>query len=249
MNRYQIGIVGSGDFTGVMTEYLAPYANIIVSSRSHRSGDAGHGAQFADLEEVLARPIIIPSIPAQFFEEFFSKNANHINPDALVIDVCSVKQQPLQMLEKLLPNTCQIIGTHPMFGPASIQKNNGISGLPCVVCPVRVDEQTFADLALFLRETLKLKVLERTPEEHDREMAFVQGLSHYIGRVMDIMRIPQSELSTLAYDDLLDMKRVQGGDSWDLFSSIMKQNPYARDVNEQFKQACTELDEKLKAEL
>lgn len=246
MKKYQIGIVGYGDFTRVMVEYLAPYADIVVSSRSRELGDAGFGAVFAPISEVLSRGIIIPSIPSQFFEKFFSHSKDLINKDALVIDVCSVKTKPLSILEKLLPESCQIVGTHPMFGPASIAKNGGIKGLRCVVCPVRVDDTTFHKLNTFLSETLKLTVFERTPEQHDREMAYVQGLSHYIGRVMDHMKIPESELSTLAYEDLLDMKKIQGGDSWDLFKSIMEDNPYAEEVNQLFKQSCSLLDEKLR---
>lgn len=243
--KYQIGIIGYGDFTKLMCEYLAPYADIVVSSRSHDSGDAGFGSRFAMLDEVLSQPILIPSIPSQFFEIFFTENKDRINPDALVIDVCSVKVKPLQVLEQLLPETCQIIGTHPMFGPASVYKNNGLDGLKCVVCPVRVGQETLDSFTGFVADILKLRVINKTPEQHDQEMAYVQGLSHYIGRTMDIMNIPNTELATLAYDDLLDMKNIQGHDSWELFESIMNENPYAREVNQKFKQAIQQLDHQL----
>jgi len=243
--KYQIGIVGYGDFTKLMCEYLAPYADIIVSSRSHESGTAGFGARFAPLEEVLARSIIIPSIPSQFFEEFFTRNRQYISPESLIIDVCSVKVKPLAVLERLLPESCQIIGTHPMFGPASVSKNAGLAGLKCVVCPVRVSKEMFEEIRQFLNDSLKLVVIDKTPEQHDRDMAYVQGLSHYIGRTMDIMDIPDTELATLAYEDLLDMKKIQGHDSWDLFESIMHENPYAQEVNAQFKRASEELDKQL----
>ncbi len=101
------------------------------------------------------------------------------------------------------------------------------------------------DLRRFLTDDLKLQVLDRTPEEHDAEMAYVQGLSHYIGRLMDTMDIPTTELATIAYEDLLDMKRVQGSDSWELFRSIMTDNPYAKSVHEDLKKASAALDEKI----
>lgn len=243
--RYKIGIIGYGDFTRVLCEYLAPYADIVVSSREQQAGSAVFGARFGTVNEVLSQPIIIPSIPAQFFREFFTKHAALVNPDALVIDVASVKVVPLQLLHELLPSTCRIIGTHPMFGPASIVKNNGITGLKCAVCPVRIDDESFARFTQFLSDELKLRIFHKTPEEHDREMAYVQGLSHYIGRVMDEMDIPLSELSTLAYDDLIDMKRIQGGDSWDLFRSIMHENPYALEVNQAFDAACQRVNRRL----
>jgi len=247
MKRYSVGIIGYGDFTKLMIEWLSPYADIVVSSRQHNQGDAGFGATFAPLETVLARPIIIPSIPSQFFESFFTDNASLINPNALVVDVCSVKVKPLEILARLLPSTNSIIGTHPMFGPASVRKNGGISGLKCVVCPVRASSETVASFTTFLDANLHLRVIRKTPDQHDMEMAHIQGLSHYIGRTMDIMNIPDTELATLAYDDLMDMKNIQGQDSWDLFLSIMKDNPYAHEVNKKFKQACIDLDDKLQA--
>lgn len=245
MKRFSIGIVGYGDFTKLMLEYLAPYADIVASSRTYEEGDAGFGARFGSVEEVLKQPIIIPSIPSQFFRDFFTQNKELVNPNALVIDVCSVKVKPLEVLQELLPTTCHIVGTHPLFGPASVEKNNGLKDLRCVVSHVRADEATYSTLTTFLTDELQLEVIEKTAEEHDKDMAYVQGLSHYIGRVMGIMNIPDTKLATFAYDDLMDMKNIQGTDSWELFESIMEENPYAVDINHKFKQACKELDQKI----
>jgi prephenate dehydrogenase len=245
MSRYKIGVVGYGDFTKLILEYLMPYAHIVVYSRSHNEGDAGFGAEFSDVATVLSQPIIIPAIPSQFFGEFFSSYHDAVNPSSVVIDVCSVKVRPLAELGRLLPKTCQIIGTHPMFGPSSVAKNGGIKGFRCAVCPVRADEQTVTIVEDFLQNVLDLRVIRKTPAEHDREMAYVQGVSHYIGRVMDTLGIPESELATLAYEDLLDMKRIQGQDSWELFMSIMKDNPYAAEVHSDLKNAIKKLDEKI----
>lgn len=247
MTRYSIGIVGYGDFSKLLIEHLSPYADITVHSRSHESGNAGFGAQFATLETVLACSVIIPSIPSQFFEDFFTTNAGLINPSAIVVDVCSVKVRPLEVLQRLLPETCQIIGTHPLLGPASVQKNGGLRGLRMAVCDVRTNGDTYQKCIQFLSGTLGLKIIEKTPEQHDRDMAYVQGLSHYIGRVMDIMKIPDTELSTFAYDDLVEMKNIQGQDSWELFVSIMEENPHTHSVNADFKRAIKELDDKLTA--
>lgn len=163
----------------------------------------------------------------------------------MVIDVCSVKVKPLKTLDELLSETCEIIGTHPLFGPTSVRENGGISGLKCAFCPVRASQETIAEVNAFLSDVLKLKVIELSPEEHDKQMAYAQGLSHYIARVMDIMQIPECELSTLAYDDLYDMKMVQAKDSWELFESIMNENPFAREINAQFKAAQKLLDQKI----
>lgn len=243
MTKQKLGIIGYGDFTKVMIAALAPHFEIVVSSRRKQADVAG--ARFAPLDEVLGCPIIIPSFPAQFFEEFFREHGNKIAPDALVIDVCSVKTKPLAALETWLPKDTNIIGTHPMFGPASIKKNGGLAGLRCAFVPVRANEAAETAVRSFIQNTLHLKIIDTTAEKHDRDMAYVQGLSHYIGRVMQEMVIPESALATLAYDDLLDMKNIQGSDSWELFASIMQENPYASDVHEAFMAACAKLDAQL----
>lgn len=230
-----LGIIGYGDFTKVIIEHLSPYVDIVVSSRSRTEGDAGFGARFTSVEKVLSSPVIIPSIPSQFIERFFAENKHLVNPSALVVDVASVKIQPTEALKAQLPESCQIVSTHPMFGPASIAKNGGkLTGLKCAVSWIRADKETEEEIAKFLGETLGLRLIYKTPEEHDKEMAYVQGLSHFIGHVLNEMDIPDSELSTLAYDDLVNMKNIQGQDSWDLFCSIVDENPFAKEVQDNF---------------
>lgn len=85
-----------------------------------------------------------------------------------------------------------------------------------MLSPVRVPAADYQAIKHFLKVTLGLSIIECTPDEHDQALAYVQGLSHYIGRLMQIMKIPRTELMTRAYADLLDMKDIQGGDSWEL---------------------------------
>ncbi|MBM3210168.1 prephenate dehydrogenase/arogenate dehydrogenase family protein [Candidatus Saccharibacteria bacterium] len=243
MTKLKIGIIGYGDFTKVLITMLAPYADIVVSSRQNRVDAAG--VRFVKLEEALAQPIIIPSFPSQYFKAFFSQYGVMVNSKALVIDVCSVKVNPLAVLEKYLPASCSIVGTHPMFGPASIQKNGGVRDLKCAYVPTRIAAESESLVRNFISHTLGLKIIETTPAEHDKSMAYVQGLSHYIGRVMDEMAIPDTPLATMAYEDLLDMKRIQGSDSWDLFMSIVHENPYASQVRNEFSRACHSLNTKI----
>ena len=238
-----VAIIGFGSFSRLLIRYLSPYANIVVSSR--RQIDDKEGLDFVQVDtvEALNQQIIIPSMPAQFLEEFFTGHRNLVHAQALIIDVCSIKTLPVQVYEKALPSSCGILATHPLFGPASAAKS--LQGQRIMLHPTRIAPATYTRIKQFLHDTLGLQIIECTPEEHDRTMAYVQGLSHYIGRVMDIMDIPATELMTRAYADLLDMKRVQGADSWELFASIMSENPYAADVQAEFKRACQELDGKI----
>lgn len=240
--RLTIGIVGFGDFSRLMVKYLSKHACLLVTTRRELPNSPDFDCEFVDTDTVLQQDIIILSLPAQHLEDYLKANLNQINPKALIIDVCSVKMKPVEIMHRLLPKTNQILATHPMFGPASAADR--LEGQRIMLYPVRLHKQRYADIKAFL-DKLGLIIIETTPEKHDRMMAYVQGLSHYIGRVMQLMKIPDTELLTAAYSDLLDMKRIQGGDSWDLFYSIMHENPYALEINERFKKASAKLDKKL----
>jgi prephenate dehydrogenase len=131
---------------------------------------------------------------------------------------------------KHLPENVDIIGTHPLFGPQS--GKDGIEGLNIVVCPVRTKKNH--NLIRFFSKELKLNVLERTPIVHDKQMAYVQALTHFVGRAVNAMDIPDVEQKTPAYQYLLYIKRNLGQDSLDLFLTIEKENPYAKEVRDQF---------------
>ncbi|MFO0920628.1 MAG: prephenate dehydrogenase/arogenate dehydrogenase family protein [Candidatus Saccharimonadales bacterium] len=239
--KQKIGIIGLSDFSRLIARELAPYFDIVISSRK----DVGDEDDFrvVSKENVLKQSIIIPAIPSQFIEEFFVENKRLINPDALVVDVCSVKVKPVQVLQKVLPETCNILATHPMFGPFS--GANGVKGLQMMIYPVRIENSRYEAIKLFLTQKLQLELVECTPDEHDKELVYVLGLTQLIGRAVDSISIPDTKLRTRAYDDLLDMKRIQGRDSWNLFESIVRDNPHFAEVIKSFIQALTKIENKV----
>ena len=146
-----------------------------------------------------------------------------LRPGTLVIDVCSVKVRPLGVMKALLPSEVEIVGTHPMFGPQS--GATGIAGLKVVLCPVQ-GERWDAVLS-FLESTLQLEVMEMAPERHDRQMAYVQGLTHWMAKALREITLPDLELSTPAYRHLLKIEEILRDDSDELFLTIQRDNAFA----------------------
>lgn len=237
-----LGIIGFGSFGQFITPHLQPYFDISVYNRSDKSEQAkALKVHYEPLEVVAAKDQVIVCVPVQFMEEMLKKIAPFVSKGAKIIDVSSVKVKPVQLMKKHLPKHCEIIATHPLFGPQS--GKYGIEGLNMVLCPG--ERRTTIELERFFRDTLKLKVLIRTPDVHDQQMAYVQALTHFVGRAVNEMDIPDVEQKTPAYQYLLDIKRNLGGDSYDLFLTIEQENPYARGVREQFIKELTKLDESL----
>jgi len=241
---HQIGLIGFGNFGQFIVKFLTPYFSISAYDQVDYSQEArALGVTWTSLDDVVKKDVVVLAVPVQFLESLLLEIKDIINPNAIVMDVSSVKVKPIRLMEKYLPATTEIVGGHPLFGPQS--GKNGIQGLNMVICPVRSKRKN--SISRFFSSHLKLNVLERTPELHDQQMAYVQALTHFIGRSINEMDIPDVEQKTPAYQYLLDIKRNLGKDSMDLFLTIELENPFAREVREKFISQLTRLNDMLNA--
>jgi prephenate dehydrogenase len=226
-----LGFIGFGGFGRFIIPHLKPYFDITVYDRTDLSAKAKKlGVKWGTLGEAASQDMVALAVPVQFLEELLIDIKDLLKPKALVFDLSSVKIKPVELMQKYLPEYVDIIGTHPLFGPQS--GKDGIEGLNIVVCPVRTKKNH--NLIRFFSKELKLNVLERTPIVHDKQMAYVQALTHFVGRAVNAMDIPDVEQKTPAYQYLLYIKRNLGQDSLDLFLTIEKENPYAKEVRDHF---------------
>jgi prephenate dehydrogenase len=65
-------------------------------------------------------------------------------------------------------------------------------------------------------------------------MAYVQALTHLIGRSLVNLGIPDEQLKTASYQHLLELCALIGADTFELFTAIQTQNPFAAEVVEKF---------------
>lgn len=226
-----------------MLPHLAPHFNITVhdAARDVRALAAQHGASCAELKTIAACDIIILATPVRQMEAVAKTIAPHVRPGQLVMDVGSVKMLPTQMLDAVLPAGVDIIGLHPLFGPQS--GKNGIKGLNITLCHVRGTRAPC--VKEFLSTVLGLHVLEASAEQHDRELAYVQGLTHLIGKVFVGLNLAPFQQTTKTYDLLLQMVDMVRHDSDELFRTIERDNPFAAGAKADFFAAVAELEKKL----
>ena len=237
-----LGLIGFGQFGRLAAGILKDHFDVLVADRApdaaRRAAEAG--LAFGPLEAAAAREIVVVAVPVAAMREVFQAMAPHLRPDALVVDVGSVKVLPARWMPELLPPGVDIVAAHPLFGPQSVARD-GLPGLRFVVCPVRGGRHE--KVAAFGR-SLGLTVTVTTPEEHDEEMAYVQALTHLIGRSLVNLGIPDERLATQSYQHLLELCGLIGADTFELFTAIQTQNPYAPKVVEAFvDQARSLLDE------
>jgi len=194
----------------------------------------------SSMEETAVADVLILSVPIRNVSQVCRQIAPLLRRGQLVVDTCSVKLRPLSWLTDLLPEYVDILGTHPLFGPDS--GKNGIEGLKIALCPVRGDR--IAPVRDYLRN-LGLKVIETTPEEHDREMAETQAVFHLISRAIENAGLDRREISTPGPEKFFELLHSLQNDSRDLFFDLESQNPFAASVRRRLIQALIDLDQEI----
>lgn len=210
-------------------------------------GDLGHAVMVADVDTALTperaaatADVVIVSVPIRVTEEVIRGVGPHVRPEALLMDVTSIKEAPLRaMLES---TQASVVGTHPMFGPGV----HGFTGQRVVVCPGRGDEWRRWVLDSF--RARGLLVTETTADEHDRVMSVVQVLNHFQTQVLGLalarsgVSLERSlQFTSPAY--LLETY-VAGrhfAQSPALYGPIEMLNPRSSEITEVFRQAAEEL--------
>jgi len=241
-HKQSLGIIGVGAFGAFMLPHLAPHFDVTVYDTQDVSALAHkHGAAVGDLAQVAKSDIVVLAVPVQRLEAVLIALAPQVKPDALVIDVASVKLKPMDLMQQHLPASVSIVGTHPLFGPQS--GKDGIAGLNLAVCEGRGGRAPC--VAAFLRDVLKLHVIETTAEDHDRQMAYVQGLTHLLGKVIAALNLPEFQLTTRTYDLMDQMVGMIRYDSDELFKAIERENPFTTEAKRAFFTAARQLEEAL----
>jgi prephenate dehydrogenase len=219
-----LGIIGYGAFGRLAAAQLAGrFAVHVHDAAVEAARIAADGYLPGSLSAVAAADIVLVAVPVQAMEAVITGIGPMVRPGATVVDVASVKVRPSQWLRDHIPATTHIVATHPLFGPQSTARG-GLTGRQLVICPIRGERHL---KVAALGEALGLRVRITSAEEHDREMAYVQALTHLIGRSLAQMAIPDGGLKTQSYQHLIELTELIGADSFELFSAIQTLNPHA----------------------
>lgn len=231
-----IGIIGFGSFGKFLAEKLSSYGRVKVYDRRER--DTTWRASF---EEVAQCDYVIPSVPLEAYEAVLLQLADHMPMSSVLVDVCSVKELAVKLIRTHLPDH-QLIATHPLFGPESA--STSVRGHTLVMCPEVSDIAPYNDLKK-CAEDQGLNVVEMSVEEHDREMAVVQGLTFFIARALDNIKVHDQRLSTPSFQRLLNLAELELHHSPELFRTIQQGNERTKAVRQRFIDAATTIDNEL----
>lgn len=212
-------------------------------------GDLGHAVMIADLDTsltpeqaALVADVVVISVPIDRTVEVVRQLGPLVRKDALMIDVTSIKKQPLEaMLEAC---EASVVGTHPLFGPSV----HSVQGQRVVLCRGRGD--AWFDWLYRMFHARGLVIKEATPEDHDHAMAVVQVLVHFSTEVMGrtLADIGVDIRETLAFTSPVYLMELlmtarHFAQSPELYASIEMSNPETPKVTEAFVRAAHHLQD------
>ncbi len=233
-----LGLIGFGRFGQFAARHLRRHIHIFVwDLRDLRKEAASLGLTWATREEAASCQFVLLAVPISEVPVALAEVVPFMRPGALLMDACSVKMVPMEWMLSTAPDEIEVLGTHPLFGPDS--GRGGIAGLTMALCPGRT-RRTPA-VRRFL-ESMGLNVVITTAEEHDRQMANAQALSHFIARGLAGAGIEEQELTTPSFVELLKIMKTLMKDSSELFHDMNHYNPFAVEARGRFMEALHKLD-------
>jgi len=221
-----VGILGYGSFG----EFLVRKLNSKLTLKVYDPFQKVPAKYVATLAEIGSCDYVVLSVPVSSYESLLKELSPLLGREAVIVDIASVKTIPVALLDELLPNQNRVV-MHPLFGPQSAEKSYW--GHVVVMCPDVSDGHSYAEVKDFIIDQ-GLAVVEKTPEDHDKEMAFAQGLTFYLARALLTMGIHDIELITPSFRKLLDLAELESHHSEELFRTIQTGNPYLNKIRTQF---------------
>ena len=228
MNR--VSIIGFGRFGAMLHSLLSKGFEVDVFDKNLIDNS---DVNEVSLEDALQNETIFIAVPIRDFENLVKDISKKISSGKTVIDVCSVKVFPKKVMLDNLSKETDIIATHPLFGPDSLKDSGSVMTMESV-------RNTFGRYDFWKNyfESQNILIEEISAEEHDMMAARSQGLTHFVGRVIDDFGTNQTRIDTEGYKALHKLVNQTCNDTWELFEDIQNFNPFTEkmisELNESF---------------
>jgi prephenate dehydrogenase len=236
-----IGVYGLGRFGSLWASLLSAEHTVKAYNRSHKL-KIPPGVMRVEKKELFDCEILFLCVSISSMEEVLLSIRDDIKENTIIADTCSVKVYPTKLMEQLLPANVPILGTHPMFGPDSAQY--GVKGLPIVTTPVRLSDDEYRR-CLTIFERLGLRIIELSADQHDEQAAYTQGVTHFIGRVLEDLSLKETTIGTVGFNKLLEIIDQTCNDPWQLFIDLQRLNPYTKQMRKSLNKSLDKIMKKL----
>jgi len=195
------------------------------------------GRSFASNTQLADADIIFISVPITYAAAVIQSLKEKIKPTALVVDLTSIKSSTLDALITLGNPS---LGMHFLFGPTV----SSIQNQKIIINRIKNGANTCPLLKVF--KDAGGELIEMTGPEHDRTMAYIQSLTHFINiALMETLLNAKIDITghvatPVFIAQTAAMLRIINQDK-ELLSSIQIHNPSNSDALLQFSKAIQNL--------
>ncbi|WP_243544230.1 prephenate dehydrogenase [Pseudodesulfovibrio tunisiensis] len=175
--------------------------------------------------------LFLLSVPVTAMKDVLATVQPHLKASTILADVGSVKVMPIKVMTRA--HAGPVVGTHPLFGPVIPE---GFEPRVAVTPGRESDEQAARRVAR-LMEACGYTAFRTTAEEHDKAMAFVQGLNFtttvaYLAAMRDVEHI--ENYVTPSLKRRLDSAHKMTTQDMELFEVISEANPFLQETTRHF---------------
>lgn len=228
-----IGIIGGA---GQMGQWFKEY----FESLGHTVLISGRKTELTWQDLAEQCQVVIISLPLDVSIDMAHQVGPLMNKDQLLMDMCSMKHDICQAMKE--STQAQVIGTHPLFGPSTA----GMAGQNVIVCPM--GEGPWLP---WLESQLEAKGAVVTITDgytHDRNMAVVQALTHFMtisfGETLLQLGVDPKEIrpyATPIFRLKLGLLGRMFAQDTELYRNLICKNPMASEVLDQFLSSANEV--------
>jgi prephenate dehydrogenase len=180
----RVAVIGAGKMGRWFTRLFKNEGfSVVVSSRTRSKAEA-LGAEFgvevarSNVNSLEGADWILLCVSLDSLEPVLREIGSHVCPDQVVMDICSIKEIPVNLLHTFVEHGVTL-GTHPVFGPGA----KSLVGQNFVLTPVSDEEKRFAGEFSCWLEKRGAAVSVLSLKQHDLLMSLVLGFPHFVGLV------------------------------------------------------------------
>ncbi len=222
--------------TGRMGRFIAGFASlqearVKVAGRSIKKTEKiakEIGVEPGTILDASESDIVIVSVPVEETERVAVETASLMRAGSLLSDVSSVKTGVSDRIAVRTSSIVEYVSIHPLFAPDIDQ----LYGQNVAMIPSRIGPRWKR-----LQEAFRasgVNMYEMTAAQHDRRMAYSQGLHHFALIVLGAALSDKGgEPRTRSLRDT--EKRILGTvENWDTVLAIQMMNPFVSEVRQDF---------------
>ena len=162
---FSVGVIGGSQGMGAFVAKVLRSGGFEVETMGL---DEGRQAEAV----AAANDVVILAVPIPATMDMARRVGPRVRPGGCLMDITSIKRKPLAAMLENTPDTVDVVGTHPMFGPHGLDFDRQ----KVVLCKGR--GETWFPRIKRLYESFGAETIEATADEHDQQMALIQVLIH-----------------------------------------------------------------------